>query len=241
MKINIIGDIAGRFDELMLLLNKMPEADLVLSVGDMIDRGPKSRQVLEYFMDTSNTEAIFGNHEEMMVNYVKYGQGMDWLRNGGFHTLNSFKKNPDDKNVDIPADYIEWLEKRPLYFETDDLVVSHAPIPNNLEGRLPQDPYSRNYFFIWNRFKPMCRQSKFTIHGHNGKFEEFKDEQGTYSLCIDNSHNGKLMGIHWPTMETFEQDYLPEDKSLENHAKAEQRELTDEEKEAIEVLARCVF
>jgi len=37
MKINIIGDIAGRYDELMLLIEKMPKADLIISVGDLVE------------------------------------------------------------------------------------------------------------------------------------------------------------------------------------------------------------
>lgn len=241
MKINIIGDIAGRYDELMLLLKKMPEADLILSVGDMVDRGPKSKQVLEFFMNTPNTEAVFGNHEEMMVNYVKLGYGRDWFYNGGLATVASFKKNPEDKEVDIPAEFIEWLEQRPLYFQTDDLVVSHAPISGKLEHQLPEDPMSRNYYFIWNRYQPRERQSKFMIYGHNGRFIEHKDDQGVFAMCIDNSHAGKLTGIHWPTMEVFEQDYLPVEETLEQRAKAEQRELTEEEKEAIKTLASCIF
>ena len=45
----------------------MPEGETI-SVGDMIDRGPNSKEVVEYFMDpTINSSAIFGNHEHLMV------------------------------------------------------------------------------------------------------------------------------------------------------------------------------
>lgn len=47
--INIIADVAGRFDELMELLGKMPAASLTLGVGDLVDRGPKSRQVIDVY------------------------------------------------------------------------------------------------------------------------------------------------------------------------------------------------
>ena len=58
MTYNIIGDIAGRFDELMLLLAKMPESDKVILLGDMVDRGSQSKQVIEWAMTNPNVIAI---------------------------------------------------------------------------------------------------------------------------------------------------------------------------------------
>ena len=78
MKINIIGDIAGRYDELMLLLAKMPEADLIVSVGDMVDRGPKSKEVIEFFMTNPKAYAIYGNHESMMYEHLTGNPYRDW-------------------------------------------------------------------------------------------------------------------------------------------------------------------
>lgn len=205
MKINIIGDIAGRFDEFQLLLEKMPEADLILSVGDMIDRGPKSKEVLEFFMNTPNTEAIYGNHEDMMVEGTKGVQGNMWMRNGGGVTIKQFME--PDGSILIPVEIIEWLEKRPMYFQTDDLFVSHAPI-TSLKN-VPADPYGRDHFFIWNRYPPGKPQGKFVINGHNGILEEYKWGDGSvYGMCIDNSHRGELVGLHWPTREIFRQEYL---------------------------------
>lgn len=205
MKINIIGDIAGRYDELQLLLKKMPEADLILSVGDMIDRGPKSREVLEFFMNTPGTEAIYGNHEDMMVQAVRdKWQVHLWLHNGGSATVKQFME--PDGNILVPVEMIAWLEKRPMYFKTDDLIVSHAPIHYDQDD-IPSDPYSRDHYFIWNRWVPYKRTGdRFMIFGHNGKLEEY----GDYAMCVDNSHRGELVGIHWPTKEIFRQEYLPE-------------------------------
>ena len=46
---NLIGDIHGNYQTLLALLKQMPDEESV-SVGDMIDRGPRSRKVLEFFM-----------------------------------------------------------------------------------------------------------------------------------------------------------------------------------------------
>lgn len=205
MKINIIGDIAGRYDELQELLKKMPEADIILSVGDMIDRGPKSNQVIEWFMTNPKARAVYGNHEEMMVESVRQGTNHSWLWNGGHSTVESYKDA--DGNVDIPAEHIEWLEKLPMYFETDDLIVSHAPI-TSLKN-IPTDPYSRDHYFIWSRYEPSKPQDKFMIYGHNGKYKEHKWGDGSvFAICIDNSHRDELRGIHWPTREVFTQEYF---------------------------------
>ena len=90
MTYNIIGDIAGRFDELMLLLAKMPEADKVILVGDMVDRGPKSKEVIEWAMNNPNVIAIKGNHEDMMVDFCEDGK---WIIEY-IEELGSF--NPED-------------------------------------------------------------------------------------------------------------------------------------------------
>lgn len=216
MKINIIGDIAGRFDELMLLIDKMPEADLVLSVGDMVDRGPKSKEVLEWFMNTENAEALYGNHEDLFMNGILNQDTWLWVQNGGGATLRSFMKEGQDSlnEVDVPTEIINWIKTRPMYFQTDDLFVSHAPVTNM--KIVPPDPYVHDYFFIWNRYAPTKPQSKYMIYGHNGKFKRHKWGDGSeFAMCIDNSHSGRLTGIHWPSREIFQQDFLDRDKDIE--------------------------
>lgn len=233
MKINIISDIAGRFDELQLLLAKMPEADLILSVGDLVDRGLKSRQVIEWFMEQhklGKAEVLYGNHEDMFIEAVSKKIFSDWVFNGGMatalsyvpackdcHSVEDFKKVMSDhdmvytsdvmKHAIIPEEVINWLKARPMYFQTDDLFVSHAPITSLKD--IPQDPYRKDDCFIWNRREPREKQDKFLINGHNGTLCEYKTKGGeVIGMCIDNSHKGILTGLHWPNKEIFEQPYL---------------------------------
>lgn len=241
MKINIIGDIAGRFDELMILLDKMPEADLILSVGDMVDRGQKSPQVLKWFMETPNAEAVYGNHEDLFYNAVltgkeDYNNWCMWIQNGGYETAESFR-DPETGEILVDSEIMEWLSKRPMYFQTDDLFVSHAPVTSL--KHIPEDPHGRDHFFIWNRCAPSKPQDKFMIYGHNGQFRIHKWGDGSeFAMCVDNSHRGKLTGVHWPTREVFEVDYLPRDESLEERAENEMRPLFEEEKRAIEIMQK---
>lgn len=52
----------------MCLLTKMPD-DKIISLGDMVDQGPASKAVIDWFM--SNGQAVIGNHEHMMLNHCR--------------------------------------------------------------------------------------------------------------------------------------------------------------------------
>jgi hypothetical protein len=111
MEYNIICDVAGNYNTLMALIKQMPASAIPLSVGDMIDRGPNSKAVLDYFMD--HGEAIRGNHEDFLLETLNKPIGLSqdifsdrnldyysaktqlgcynvWARNGGIETLESF-------------------------------------------------------------------------------------------------------------------------------------------------------
>jgi len=62
----VIGDIHGCWAELQALLDKAGPAadDLILAVGDLVNRGPDSPRVLAFFRDTPNAQSLRGNHEE---------------------------------------------------------------------------------------------------------------------------------------------------------------------------------
>jgi len=61
----VVGDIHGCYDELMDLLDKakLTDDDRVVSVGDLITKGPKSREVLELFMTDPRFTTVIGNHD----------------------------------------------------------------------------------------------------------------------------------------------------------------------------------
>ena len=84
---NLIGDIQGNYRTLLALLKQMPDDDPV-SVGDMIDRGPRSMEVLEFFRN--HGKALLGNHEHMMLDYFcdsgNYMPGL-WCLNSEDATL----------------------------------------------------------------------------------------------------------------------------------------------------------
>ena len=66
-----VGDIHGEFDKVHALLNKInfnPDNDRLFCVGDLIDRGPASYEVIA-FLDSPYVWAVRGNHEQMAIEY----------------------------------------------------------------------------------------------------------------------------------------------------------------------------
>lgn len=197
----IIADIAGEFDALMRLVAQVPEDTLKLSLGDMCDRGPKSKEVFEYFMGGPDRRALQGNHEHMLLAYYEdipcrmYEEGI-WMWNGGDATLASY----GETDGFIPHDVRDWIKSLPLFYETDDLFVSHAPWPHFLERQT--DLSSIDVFeAVWNRAAPRDI-GKLQVFGHNSHWglRSYKRDDGVdYALCIDQCRTKRVLtGYLWP-------------------------------------------
>src|SRR5262245_8483701 len=71
----VIGDIHGCFDELHELLDRIGPSseDTIVSVGDLIDRGPQPVGVVRFFRDMPNARAVMGNHEDKHLRIASEG------------------------------------------------------------------------------------------------------------------------------------------------------------------------
>ncbi|MGD9073127.1 MAG: metallophosphoesterase family protein, partial [Desulfobacterales bacterium] len=76
-RIYAVGDIHGCYDKLLVLMGKIDidfESDTLVFLGDYIDRGPQSYEVVAYLADLkqryANTFFLKGNHEEMLEKYL---------------------------------------------------------------------------------------------------------------------------------------------------------------------------
>ena len=206
---NIISDIAGNFDALMRLLAKMPD-DGVISLGDMLDRGPASKSVIDWFK--SNGRAVMGNHEHMMLNHCRktgfYEIGM-WERNGGYAALASFGGT-------VSEDVLNWVAHLPLYMEIEGCLISHSFVS---PGHALRDVCNlgRSYSdinceqsIIWCRDSPRrIKKYKMQIAGHNSHFglRRFSDSRGDFAMCLDDSKLERLTGIHLPSFEIYQVDH----------------------------------
>jgi len=131
-----IGDIHGRFDLMRKALAgiewRSPSPNTVVFLGDYIDRGSQSREVVETLMrGPTRADDIWiclrGNHEQMMVDALAGRARMGWwLENGGQETMESFDRN-------VPAQVIAWCEALPFCHETARYFFVHAGIRPGLE------------------------------------------------------------------------------------------------------------
>ncbi|WKD51038.1 serine/threonine protein phosphatase [Microbulbifer spongiae] len=128
-----IGDIHGCYSHLTCLIDQIQptEHDLLVFLGDYIDRGPDSRAVIDYcfsLKDRYPCVFIKGNHEEMLLAsledeaYFNY-----WMQYGGDKTLESYGLPLKTSSVtQIPDEHIEFMAQCLDYYETDDFIFSHA-------------------------------------------------------------------------------------------------------------------
>jgi serine/threonine protein phosphatase 1 len=150
----VVGDIHGRLDLLDELLEKI-HADiagreardtLLVFVGDLIDRGPSSREVVErlrtYRHDGVRTIFLLGNHEEVLLRILD-GEGRlipSWLRFGGAQCLESYGVDPllltgmnDERIIEqvraaVPAEHVEFLQSFVDTCRFGDYLFVHAGI-----------------------------------------------------------------------------------------------------------------
>lgn len=123
----IIGDIHGHYSGLMQLWNLIaPTAeDQIYCIGDLIDRGPQSAEVVE-FVRRHAAGCVRGNHEQLLLDtFVNGGvheptfQG--WIYSGGQATLSSYHHCQNQLD-----DHLTWLRQLPLYIDLGDLWLVHA-------------------------------------------------------------------------------------------------------------------
>jgi serine/threonine protein phosphatase 1 len=134
-----IGDIHGCSVALDALLDAVAvrTGDLVVTLGDYINRGPESRGVLDRLIDLGRRcrlVPLLGNHDQMLLD-VRTGQyPIDWLFDmGGVATLDSYGPGRDLSL--IPDEHFEFLEGCLDYYETDTHIFVHA----NYFPDLPMD------------------------------------------------------------------------------------------------------
>jgi serine/threonine protein phosphatase 1 len=161
-KIFAIGDIHGCADKLKALMEKIPidyERDTLVFIGDYVDRGPHTFEVVDYLVDFKNRHpnAVFlkGNHEEMLENYLQGTDRFTYLANGGQQTLDSYLMRADaSERSPIPPDHLDFFKSLALFYRTDDYIFVHAGLRPRvpLEKQEPKDMLWIRDKFLSSRF-----------------------------------------------------------------------------------------
>jgi len=128
-RIFAFGDIHGCLKELQALMKRVPcePEDLLVFLGDYIDRGPDSRGVIDYLIDlgTQFPSSVFlkGNHEAMFLDYLAGRDRINFLFNGGGKTLQNYMEGD---SLRVPRTHMDFFNRLEPFFETKNFIFVHA-------------------------------------------------------------------------------------------------------------------
>lgn len=164
------GDVHGHYDGLMRLCEAIAPSsqDRLYFLGDLIDRGPKSRHVVE-FVKQSGHVSLLGNHEQLLLDAFPTGrihpQALQaWLYSGGQTTLSSYDK------LEVLLEHLEWMRSLPTHLDLGDIWLAHAGMHPDLAI---EDHTTQEYCWIREKFHSMPRpyfEDKLIITGHTITF-----------------------------------------------------------------------
>ncbi len=184
-----IGDIHGCAQALATLLKALaPQpGDTIITLGDYVDRGPDSRQVVERLIELAEhctLVPLLGNHEEMMLlahNNPKSAALQNWLHAGGAATLESYGFG--NVTMEIPASHLVFLDRCVSWHQTETHLFLHANYDENVAVE-SLSPYQLRWESLRDRMPMRHISGKTAIVGHTAQKEGEVLDRG-YLKCID--------------------------------------------------------
>ncbi|MBB2696501.1 MULTISPECIES: metallophosphoesterase [Rhizobium] len=185
-----IGDIHGRCDLLVqaeqaILRDaaRLPGRKLIVMLGDYIDRGPESAQVINHLMEPPpegfDRICLTGNHEMAMLDYIDGWLSFDdWMRIGAAQSLKSYGLDPEHLPLvfpsgaqldaflrhSLPHTHIDFMRAMPIMLDTPNVLFVHAGIDpaRPLAAQTDEDLVLIRHRFLDSRV-PL---PKLIVHGH---------------------------------------------------------------------------
>lgn len=150
----VIGDIHGSLKALDLMLGELqPTAkDVLITLGDYVDRGPDTRGVVDRLLELEKQTRLvplIGNHEILMLD-ARAGavEGQSWCSVGGRQTMESYGSSDKPDWSMVPDAHWDFLSQRlQRWYETDTHLFAHA----NVNAMMPMEDQSDDWLF-WRRF-----------------------------------------------------------------------------------------
>lgn len=188
MRLLAIGDVHGCFTALTTLWQMVQPShrDSVVFLGDYVDRGPETRQALEWLVRESvraNRIFLRGNHEVMMLNAADNPfRAESWKGCGGHETLTSYGvRGGYDWPAKIPDAHWSFLQATLPYYETANHIFVHACLDAqlNLDEQLDDVLYWQTFEQLWphkSRKKVVCGHTPLT----DGEIADVG-----YGVCIE--------------------------------------------------------
>jgi serine/threonine protein phosphatase 1 len=221
LRIYTIADIHGRADLLRTLLRAIQKdadqhrntAHLLITLGDYIDRGPDSRDVLDLLshhpLKGFSRQFLKGNHELMLLNFLNDPeQGPLWFQNGGDATLLSYGidagfNSPSDKHEEespwvvlrdkllkkLPPTHLHFLKSLQPYYQIGDYFFVHGGIRPGVAFNQQSE---EDLLWIRQEFLDYSRDfGKIVVHGHS-IVKEPQVRRNRIALDTGAFHTGRL-------------------------------------------------
>ncbi|HEY4788168.1 MAG TPA: metallophosphoesterase family protein [Bacteroidales bacterium] len=164
-----IGDIHGCFDALKSLIEHkigLTKNDRLVLLGDYIDRGKQSKEVVDFIIDLQqkgfDIVPLMGNHEAMLLVVLENENYLPlWIQNGGNETLLCFGLH-SLKNLD--PKYVAFFKGLRLFYSYHNLLFVHAGFNDACDN-----PFEDEYQMLWTRnevYTHPLLKGKTIIHGH---------------------------------------------------------------------------
>ena len=190
------------------------ERAVFVTLGDYVDRGPGSRQVVERMMRMQEEPALLGGMEQvfLMGNHDLWFTGWlhdglthaKWLQSGGETTCASYGVKVRRKlgrygwtdlydawhkmRRAVPGEHIRWLQARPMRWSAGDYLFCHAGV-DTTKGPDDQDDDTALWGADLNRRTPPKGYPGTVVHGH---FPDRKVRWGPRSISLDTSITGHI-------------------------------------------------
>jgi len=139
----VITDIHGQYKKLKQVFEKAEFNiwnDRLFCLGDLCDRGPDSKKVIDLLMQVQNLNLCVANHDFWLIEWMMFRHASEWWRSqGGDETIKSFKGVTDF------TPYINFYSKARPYFINNNRYFAHASIPDDIENAEVRE-------FMWDRY-----------------------------------------------------------------------------------------
>jgi len=200
MQTLVIGDVHGCYIELLALLEKagLSDGDSIIAVGDIVDRGPETPQILDFFQKTPNARTLMGNHERKHVRGARHKV-----------KLSISQQISRQQFGEAYSDAVAWMGTLPLYIELTEAVIVHGYLEPGLPlvqqnpsvvcgtmggDKILRERYERPWYEYYTDDKPV-------IVGHNnynGTDQPFVYNDKVFGLDTDCVHGKPLTGLLLP-------------------------------------------
>jgi serine/threonine protein phosphatase 1 len=211
-KIFAIGDIHGCLEKLEDLMSKIVidcHKDTIVFIGDYIDRGKSSKEVVDYVIKLQNqckkVVCLLGNHEQMFMNYLNgVNEGL-YLGNGGRATLESYgillSDNVQERKAKVSGKHLQFFQSLLPYYESGQYVFVHAGV----RSEVPLNEQAIDDL-LWIRFEFIHNENDFgktVVFGHTPMRDLMIDKN---KIGIDTGaiYGGKLTCVELPDVKIYQ-------------------------------------